>query len=158
MCPIFIWGHKPSCLCSCCIPKYFSLILPRYEIIIQKGSKLIPRFYTQKSQLKIFIVVVSNSEAVLFLPFQLSEFPPDSQADGRTACPTITNDPGCQSLCFEVNPETARHETGDRLREQTQNSSMKEVSLKLVLGFYLHAYLPLLKPYSELPALVELYG
>ncbi|XP_052032685.1 sodium/potassium/calcium exchanger 2 isoform X2 [Apodemus sylvaticus] len=59
---------------------------------------------------------------------KLSEFPPDSQADGRTACPTITNDPGCQSLCFEVNPETARHETGDRLREQTQNSSMKETS------------------------------
>jgi hypothetical protein len=103
--------------------------------------------------LRYFIVVVSNSEAVLFLPFQLSEFPPASQADGRTACPTITNDPDCQSLCFEVYPETARHGScitnvnGEPLKEKTQNSCMEEVSLKLALGLYLNTYLTRLKPY-----------
>ena len=88
--------------------------------------------------LRYFIVVVSNSEAVLFLPFQLSEFPPASQADG---------------LCFEVYPETARHGScitnvnGEPLKEKTQNSCMEEVSLKLALGLYLNTYLTRLKPY-----------
>ncbi|XP_028629207.1 sodium/potassium/calcium exchanger 2 isoform X1 [Grammomys surdaster] len=107
------------------------LLLTAYfaYVVFMKFNVQVERWVKQMiNRNKVVKVTVPEAQA------KLSEFPPASQADERTACPTITNDPDCQSLCFEVYPETARHGscirnvTGERLTEKTQSSCMEESS------------------------------
>ncbi|XP_029395772.1 sodium/potassium/calcium exchanger 2 isoform X2 [Mus pahari] len=100
---------------------YFAyVVFMKFNVQVERWVK---QMITRNNVIK---VTVPEAQA------KLSEFPPASQADGRTACPTITNDPDCQSLCFEVYPETARHGScitnvnGEPLKEKTQNSCMEE--------------------------------